>query len=138
MRVPNRIFAVATLLLWSEQVIAQDLQLSVPLQCSLGVDCFVQNYVDIDPGQAVLAADCGQASYNGHKGTDFRVLNTRVAADVLAAAPGTVRALRNDMADRLVRTKEDRLFRTGNAATELSSHTAMAGRRNIATSARVQ
>lgn len=108
MRVPNRIFAVATLLLWSEQVVAQDLQLSVPLQCSLGVDCFVQNYVDIDPGQAVLAADCGQVSYNGHKGTDFRVLNTRVAADVLAAAPGTVRALRNDMADRLVRTKEDR------------------------------
>lgn len=84
------------------------LDLSVPLSCELGRECFVQNYVDIDPSDTVLTADCGKASYDGHKGTDFRVLNTRVTMEVLAAAPGRVKALRNDMPDRLVRKKEDR------------------------------
>ncbi|MCK7614765.1 M23 family metallopeptidase [Roseibium sediminicola] len=84
------------------------LELSVPIACDPGRDCFVQNYVDIDPGKTVLTVDCGQASYDSHKGTDFRVLNTKVEKDVLAAAPGRVKALRQDMPDRLVRTKEDR------------------------------
>jgi len=84
------------------------LELSMPIACDLGRDCFVQNYVDIDPGSTILTADCGQASYDGHKGTDIRVLNTQVVADVLAAAPGRVKALRDDMPDRLVRTKVDR------------------------------
>jgi len=87
---------------------AQALELSLPIACELGKDCFVQNYVDLDPGETVRTADCGQASYDGHKGTDIRVLNTEVDAPVLAAAPGQVRALRNDMPDRLVRTQEDR------------------------------
>lgn len=84
------------------------LELSVPIACNLGRDCFVQNYVDIDPEKTVLTADCGQASYDSHKGTDFRVLNTLVEKDVLASAPGRVKALRQDMPDRLVLSKADR------------------------------
>lgn len=107
-RFPRVVVAISAFLAFSGHSSAQDLQLSIPLQCSLGVDCFVQNYVDIDPGQAVKTLDCGQASYGSHKGTDFRVLNTKSVADVLAAAPGRVRAVRDDMPDRLVRSKEDR------------------------------
>jgi len=84
------------------------LELSVPLACELGNDCFIQNYVDLDPAETVRTVDCGHATYDGHKGTDFRVLNTEATSKVLAAAPGQVRALRNDMPDRLVRTEEDR------------------------------
>jgi len=100
--------AVLTTLLFPWIGTAAALELSLPIDCDLGRTCFVQNYVDLDPGKSVVAVDCGQASYDGHKGTDFRLLNTEAAANVLAAAPGTVRALRNDMPDRLVRSREDR------------------------------
>lgn len=88
---------------------ADTFKVSVPVACDLGRTCFVQNYVDLDPGKSVRTADCGQASYDGHKGTDFRLMNTGEHATVLAAAPGQVRALRNDMPDRLVRSQADRL-----------------------------
>lgn len=83
-------------------------RLSLPVDCKLGQDCFVQNYVDHDPEPGVLDAACGAAAYDGHKGTDFRVLNTKATANVLAAAAGIVRGVRNDMADRLVESEEDR------------------------------
>ncbi|MES0879126.1 M23 family metallopeptidase [Roseibium sp. SCP14] len=87
---------------------AQELELTLPLDCKLGHDCFVQNYVDIDPGSEVLTAFCNRASYDGHKGTDFRVLSTEKTADVVAAAPGVVRSVRSDTPDKLVLTNEDR------------------------------
>lgn len=89
-------------------VSAQEFQLGLPVDCTLGKECFVQNYVDLDAGEGVLDAACGSATYNGHKGTDFRTLNTLETADVLAAAPGIVRGIRNDMPDMLISAKEDR------------------------------
>jgi len=88
--------------------VAEDLELSLPIACDLGQDCFVQNYVDIDPDNGVRTAACNLAAYDGHKGTDFRVLNTDGQADVIASAPGIVKAVRNDMPDRLVLSREDR------------------------------
>lgn len=105
---PAGFLALITLLLPGARAPALALDLSMPLACTLGSDCFVQNYVDLDPGDAVLTADCGRASYDGHKGTDFRVLNINVSVDVLSAAPGVVKALRNDMPDRLIRSEADR------------------------------
>ncbi len=93
--------------------LAQSPRLSVPIACDLGVDCFVQNFVDIDPGGSVRTADCGHASYDGHKGTDFRLLNVNASADVLASAPGTVKAVRDTMPDRLVISKEDKALVDG-------------------------
>lgn len=87
---------------------AQELELTPPLDCKLGHDCFVQNFVDIDPGPDVRTAFCNQASYDGHKGTDFRVLNTEKISNVITAAPGVVRAIRSDSPDHLVLTQEDR------------------------------
>lgn len=83
-------------------------RLSVPISCDLGRTCFVQNYVDLDSGPGTVDMACGSASYNGHKGTDFRVLNTQVTAEVLASAPGTVKALRDGVPDKLLLSKEDR------------------------------
>ncbi|MCV0426902.1 MAG: M23 family metallopeptidase [Roseibium sp.] len=88
---------------------AQEIELSLPLACDLGKDCFVQNFVDIDPGDEVQTVACKPASYDGHKGTDFRLLNTQITGDVLASAPGTVKAVRNDMPDKLVVSMEDRV-----------------------------
>lgn len=65
----------------------------------------MQNYVDVDPGPGAQDYACGGATYDGHKGTDFRVLSA-AASDgvaVLAAAAGKVLRGRDSMLDRLLR-----------------------------------
>lgn len=84
--------------------------LSWPVDCKLGQTCFIQNLVDHDPGPGFADFTCGQAGYDGHKGTDIRVPTRRDIAqgvDVLAAAPGRVKAIRDSMPDRVL-TEETR------------------------------
>ena len=100
--------SVGSILLAGTPLLAEDLELSLPVDCALGKDCFVQNYVDIDPTSAVMTASCDEAGYDGHKGTDFRVLNTSESADVVAAAPGVVKGVRDEMPDRLMLSEDDR------------------------------
>lgn len=86
-------------------------ELGLPIVCPAGVKCMVQQYVDIDPGPGVRDYACGSATYDGHKGTDFRVLrlaDVERGVDVVAVAPGRVVATRNSMPDTLVRTPEAR------------------------------
>ena len=87
-------------------------QLSLPIDCKIGTSCFIQQYMDVDPGPDAKDYQCGGASYNKHSGTDFRVRNlhdVRRGVKVLAAAPGTVLRLRDQVPDRIVRTAKDRL-----------------------------
>ncbi|MDY0873791.1 M23 family metallopeptidase [Dongia rigui] len=79
---------------------------SLPLACTLGTDCFVQNYVDTDAGPGAADFTCGGLTYDGHKGTDIRLKDYVAMAegvDVLAAAAGTVLRLRDGMDDVNVR-----------------------------------
>lgn len=80
--------------------------LSLPLECEIGKVCVVQNYVDRDPGPAARDYRCGRLTYDGHKGTDIRVIVEeawQAGIAVVAAAPGRVRAVRDGMADVSVR-----------------------------------
>ena len=90
---------------------AQTPELQLPVACTPGVDCWVQNYPD-DDTLTGSAHDytCGGATYDGHDGTDIRVLSVDKAAGVavLAAAAGTVRAIRDGEPDHLMRTAADR------------------------------
>lgn len=89
---------------------AERIRLSLPVSCTLGSDCFLQNYVDVVPGKGVGDYACGRATYDGHKGTDFRVRSAKAArkkVSVLASAPGRVRAVRDGVADRLMTDKND-------------------------------
>lgn len=84
--------------------------LSLPLKCSLGKDCFIQQLTDIDPGPGVKDYLCGGATYSAHKGTDFRILSAQAVeagVPVLASAPGLVKGVRDGMQDRLMATPED-------------------------------
>jgi hypothetical protein len=70
----------------------------------LGQSCFIQNYVDADPSGEYADFSCGKLSYNGHKGTDIALPAARDMADgvdVLAAAAGTVRAIRDGVGEHL-------------------------------------
>lgn len=87
------------------------LELSLPISCKLGANCFVQQYVDLAPGPAAGDYSCGSATYDGHKGTDFRIKTLADVArgvPVIASAPGRVTALRDGTPDRLVKSKADR------------------------------
>lgn len=81
---------------------AEVIMLIPPIDCDIVSDCHIQQYVDRDPGPGWRDFTCGGLAYDGHKGTDFALPSlARMAegVDVLAAAPGTVVALRDGMAD---------------------------------------
>lgn len=85
-------------------------RLALPIDCTLGTTCYIEDYVDILPGDGQRDYTCGLKTREGHRGTDivlrsFEMLEDGV--DVLAAAPGTVAATRDGMADRAV-TPENR------------------------------
>ncbi len=73
-----------------------------PIACTLGEDCHIQNYFDRDPGPGTADMACGHLTYDGHDGTDFAVPSLaamQAGVPVLAAAPGTVRGVRDGMPD---------------------------------------
>lgn len=77
-------------------------ELALPVDCTLGDTCYIQQYPDHDPGPGAADFTCGPLSYEGHDGTDFAV-PTRAAmeagVDVLAAAPGLVKGIRDGVQD---------------------------------------
>jgi hypothetical protein len=80
-------------------------RLSLPIACEAGKTCFIQSHVDLDPGPAARDFRCGSATYDGHKGVDFRLLSAHAAqagVPVLAAADGVVRRRRDGMEDVFV------------------------------------
>ena len=91
----------ALLLLLPAAAIAQPI-LTLPVDCNLGETCYVQSYVDADPGPGARDAACGPQSYDGHAGTDFALPSLAAMEEgvaVLAAAPGTVLRVRDGEAD---------------------------------------
>lgn len=88
-----------------------ELLFGLPLVCPPGAVCPIQQFVDLDPGPGARDPWCGTRTYDGHKGTDFRVLSMRDVdrgVEVIAMADGVVKAGRDGMADRLVSTDQDR------------------------------
>lgn len=91
---------------------AEDLRLALPLDCVLGQSCFIEDYVDNDPAKgAQKDFACGINSRDGHRGTDFALLDFAAIAEgvaVRAAAAGLVLRTRDEMPDdRLMRGVTD-------------------------------
>ncbi|WP_071518375.1 M23 family metallopeptidase [Geitlerinema sp. PCC 9228] len=88
-----------------------NLQFSQPIDCTLGEDCFILNYVDRDPSPQAIDFACRGQTYNGHKGTDFALRDMQAmeeGVEVLAAASGTVIATRDGMPDRRITSEKSR------------------------------
>ncbi|TCL08128.1 peptidase M23-like protein [Shimia isoporae] len=83
--------------------------LETPVDCNIGDNCYIQNYVDHNSASGYLDFTCGPLSYDGHKGTDF-ALPTYAAMEqgvnVLASAAGVVKGTRDGMKDQIL-TKEN-------------------------------
>ncbi len=81
---------------------ARQPELSLPIRCQPGKDCWIVNHVDVDPGPGVRDYACDQRSYDGHKGTDIAIRDLvamKKGVAVLAAAAGVVKATRDGMRD---------------------------------------
>ncbi len=81
---------------------AGEFRLEMPIDCALGQTCFIQQFTDRDPGPGAADFTCGTLVYDGHKGTDFALpslVDLGAGVDVLAAAPGVVRSVRDEMPD---------------------------------------
>ena len=83
---------------------AGDIPLALPIDCTLGETCHIQQTVDHDPTAGASDFACGRLTYDGHKGTDFALPSLAAQTEgvnVIATAPGTVRGVRDGMADIL-------------------------------------
>ncbi len=90
---------------------AQAPRLGMPVECRFGVDCFIQQYPDWDPGPGATDYRCGRQTYDGHGGTDIRTRDLNVmrrGVPVLAAADGVVVAVRDGLDDAIVMTDQRR------------------------------
>jgi Peptidase family M23 len=88
--------------------VAETIVLAQPLDCVMGSNCWIQQYVDHDATAGVKDYRCGHETYDGHDGTDFRVLNTAAQVAVLASAAGVVKGMRDGVDDRLMKSDSDR------------------------------
>ena len=86
---------------------ARDPLFTPPLHCGADQGCFIPRYVDADPGPGVADFMCGPLTGDGHKGTDFAIASRAdmdAGVAVYAAAPGTVRAVRDGEDDAALTT----------------------------------
>lgn len=80
--------------------------LDLPVACTVGKTCYIQQYFDHDPGPGAVDYTCGIMSSDGHDGVDFRLPTQaamRQGVAVMAAAPGVVKSVRDGMPDVDVR-----------------------------------
>lgn len=89
-------------LLFAVALPAAALDLALPVDCTLGDTCYIQQYFDHDTSPAWGDFTCGTLAYDGHDGTDF-ALPTRAdmvaGVAVLASAGGSVKGIRDGVAD---------------------------------------
>lgn len=72
--------------------------------------------MDNDSSDGIKDFHCNVATYDGHKGTDFRVTveDMRKGVNILAAADGVIMGMRDGMEDRRVQSESDILSIAGN------------------------
>lgn len=95
--------ACAALLSLAASPAASDFVLALPIDCTPGETCHIQQLPDHDPGPGAQDFTCGGLTYDGHKGTDFALpslAEMQAGVAVLAAAPGVVAGVRDEMPDR--------------------------------------
>lgn len=116
MRLKNLI--LLTCFVCASPVLAQDIQpapkFALPIECELGWNCWIMNYVDHDATDNAQDYSCNKQTYNAHKGTDFMIRNAKdmqAGVVVNAAADGVVLGVRKDMKDIDYRTRDRELIR---------------------------
>jgi len=99
------VIRVATILcLLATPAVARGPLFDLPIDCTLGEDCYIQHFVDNDPSPQIRDFSCGGTTYDGHKGVDFALPSLaamKLGVDVVASAPGTVIGIREGVPDQI-------------------------------------
>ena len=85
--------------------------LGLPLDCTLGKNCWVANYMDMDGSGEARDFQCRRRTYDGHDGTDFAIRDIGAmmqGVPVVASAPGVVKSVREGMPDVAIRDEGSR------------------------------
>jgi hypothetical protein len=85
---------------------------ALPIDCEIGKSCVLQNYVDRDPGPGARDYRCGPLAYDGHKGTDIRVIDLPAFKRGRVAGGDLSRGIRSLPG---IAAAENHFSRTGNA-----------------------
>lgn len=99
----NRFVAIILISFAALPAAAKDIILRQPIDCTLGKNCYIQQYVDHDPSKNASDYRCAPLSYDQHKGTDFALKTLgqmRAGVNVTASAPGKVRGVRDGVKDQ--------------------------------------
>jgi len=98
------IFVAASCLFSAAPIaMAGTIELQMPVDCEIGRNCVIQNYVDHGLSPDGTDYKCGSLTYKGHDGTDFRVPTLaaqHTGVNVRAAAQGQVVRTRDGMPDQ--------------------------------------
>jgi hypothetical protein len=89
-------------MLVSSMTAGHAIEFGLPIDCDVGRNCVIQQYVDHDLSSKARDYQCGTLTSDGHNGTDFRLPNhaaRRAGVNVLAAADGQVLRTRDGMPD---------------------------------------
>ncbi|KAF0110274.1 MAG: Peptidase M23B family protein [Rhodospirillaceae bacterium] len=103
-------WGVAALLMTGGNVLAYDgtPAFAMPMQCTVGVDCWIAKYMDHDPAAREMRDyACGRLAGDGHTGVDIAIRDGKAMAagvTVVAAASGRVGRVREGVSDQDVRT----------------------------------
>ncbi len=125
--VPGLTLATATVA--PREAAAQNTPLfQMPLECEIGVDCWVLRYFDHDPNGGTKDHECGFMTGDDHRGIDIRVRDyvaMHKGMVVVAAADGVVTATRDGVEDVAVQNNTDsreEVSRYGLGNTVILSH----------------
>jgi murein DD-endopeptidase len=100
-------FTVQPIMVRAQDNIAPPPPMVLPIDCEIGWNCWIGNYVDHDASRKSSDYACGDQSYNTHKGTDFIIRNYRdmqAGVVVKSASDGIVIGTRDTMKDVDYRT----------------------------------
>lgn len=95
----------------SAQSARNSFKLALPINCTLGKDCFIMHYLDRDSSSAAVDFACGQLTYDTHNGTDFAIPDERAMAAGVAVktvASGKVLRVRDGVPDIRVADQTDK------------------------------
>lgn len=87
--------------------VARDPLFALPVECTLGQDCYIQAHVDTDPSEGAADFTCGGLSRDDHKGIDFAlpsIAAMHAGVNVISSAPGKVLRMRDGLPDTPITT----------------------------------
>lgn len=104
LRMQKILFLVAFLTFSAPAMAADAPEFQLPIDCMIGKDCWIMNYVDMDPDDGGFQDPlCGARGYDGHKGTDIAIRSQAEMEEgvaVLAPQDGKVEKVRDGEPDR--------------------------------------